>query len=108
MFNSFGLGTNMADLSKGLYCSFGLLEKRVDELENEVIKSKMVSERKLRDFLHIKYGYCEIEQELLLIHMKNNKIIEIWQVTIKDETTEEEVDHRVAFSTKNIDKNEQK
>lgn len=68
----------------------------------------MVSERKIRDFLHCKYGYNEIEEELLLMHMKNNKTIEICKVTIKDETTEEEVDHRAVYSTKNTDSSQQR
>jgi len=45
---------------------------------------------------------------MLLMHMKNNKIIEICQVTIKDETTEEESDHRAAFCIDKVDENEQK
>lgn len=108
VFTSFGLGTNIGELSKGLYWSYPLLEKRAQELHTEVIQTQMISERKIRDFLKIKYRYSEIEQELLLIHMKNNKMIEICQVTIIDETTKEEIDHRAAFSIENVDQNEQK
>jgi len=68
----------------------------------------MVSERKIKDFLKCKFRYTDIEQELLLMHMKNNKIIEICQVNIKDETTEVECEHRAVFSIKNVDSNEQK
>jgi hypothetical protein len=107
--NSFNIGgSNVGELSKGLHCPLELVEVRAAELETQVIKTNMISERKIKDFLHCKYGYSEIEQELLLIHMKNNKMIEICQVTIKDETTEEESDHRVLFSVQNVDKNEQR
>ncbi|CAI2365766.1 unnamed protein product [Moneuplotes crassus] len=105
---SFGLGTNIGELSKGLYCPFDLLEERADEIHDSVIKSQIISERKIRDFLKIKYCYDEIEQEILLIHMKNNKMIEICQVTIKDETSGEEIDHRAAFSIENVGENNEK
>mmetsp|Transcript_4418 Transcript_4418/g.5076 ORF Transcript_4418/g.5076 Transcript_4418/m.5076 type:complete len:211 (-) Transcript_4418:82-714(-) len=108
VYYSFGIGGNIGELTKGLYCSLALIETRAEELETQVITNKMISERKIRDFLHIKYRYSEVEQELLLMHMKNNKIIEICQVTIKDETTEEEVDHRAVFCIDKVDENEQK
>lgn len=74
----------------------------------QVIKTNMVSERKIRDYLTIKYDYSEIEQELLLMHMKNTKMIEICQITIKNETTEEEQDYRAVFSVEKVDDNEDK
>jgi hypothetical protein len=85
-----------------------LIEERAEELESAVLKKQMVSERKIKDFLKCKFRYTDIEQELLLMHMKNNKIIEICQVNIKDETTEVECEHRAVFSIKNVDSNEQK
>lgn len=100
--------SNIAELSKGLYWSFDLLEERAAEIEDKVLSTIMVSERKIRDFLHCKYGYSDVEEELLLMHMKNNKMIEICKVTIKDETTEEEVDHRAVYSIANSDSNQQR
>lgn len=97
LINTFNTESNIRELSKGLCCSFDLLEDRAVELERNVIKTRMISERKLRDFLSCKYGYTEIEQELLLTHMKNNKVIEICKVTIKDDTTDEECDHRAVY-----------
>ena len=100
--------SNIGELSKGLFWSIELLEERAAEVEEKLIGNKMISERKVRDFLNWKYGYNDIEEELLLTHMKNNKMIEICKVTIKDENTDEEVDHRAVYSISKIDSNEQR
>lgn len=96
----------MGELSKGQFCSYKLIQERADELEFSVIKSQIVSERRIRDFLSVKYNYSEVEQELLIMHLKVQKRVEICQITIKDETTKEEIDYRAIFSTKNVGANE--
>jgi hypothetical protein len=105
---TFASGSNIIELSNGLYCCLSFVDEKVRELEEQVIRNRMVSERKVKDFLKWKYRYSEVEQELLLMYMKNYKIIEIWQVTIKDETTEEESEYRAVFSVEKCDSNEQK
>ena len=106
--HTFNSDSNIEELSKGLYCPIDLINERAKEIESTLIGSIMITERKLRDFLWWKYKYSDIEEELLLMHMKNNKTIEICKITIKDETTGEEANHRAVYSLENIDKNEQR